>query len=220
MLITMVKEVEMSDEKKAFWAIIQLMGHATIAGYLEEDEIAGHGMLKITVPETSTSKQFHRFVEPKAVYSIDPVDELTARAKAERIQYKPIDEWDIRPMLEDIVKKADASTLLKMRPDIALKVIPEQAEAPAPVQDEIAEVEYEELEVGFEYKTQGGWTAIVDDACDDKNGLYWVAHHLLDGEIIALRHEGNGVPCGKQGVVEIDDTTIILSTKKPVEKNG
>jgi hypothetical protein len=41
----------MSDERFKGWAILELMGgHRRLAGYVQEVELAGHGMLRVDVP--------------------------------------------------------------------------------------------------------------------------------------------------------------------------
>jgi hypothetical protein len=43
----------MDEAKEAFagWAIVELMGHRRLAGYVQEVELAGAGMLRLDVPE-------------------------------------------------------------------------------------------------------------------------------------------------------------------------
>lgn len=42
-----------ADSQPAFegWAILELMGHRRLGGYVTEVELAGHGMLRLDVPE-------------------------------------------------------------------------------------------------------------------------------------------------------------------------
>lgn len=210
-----MKEVTMNSEtpKKEFWAIVSLMGHQQIAGYIEEEQIAGHGMIKVTIPETPVQKSFCRFIEPKAVYSIDPVEETVARARAAQIQYKPIDQWDISNIVNEIVKSADAASLLKLRPDLSMKALPET----------IKEVPYEELEEYMSYESKAGWpvTTVAEDEAD---GLIGALHYLPDQE--EPRHKWHKKDGTLKWAVSTQEENmhegwdIDLSTKKEPITNG
>ncbi len=109
----------MSDETtKSFWAIISLMGHKKIAGFVEEDTLAGHGVLKVTVPQTSTDAPFTTYIEPKALYTMDPVTESIARAHAEINKYRPIEAFDNSALLLQQLKAASPKQILDVRPDL------------------------------------------------------------------------------------------------------
>lgn len=175
--------------KKEFWAIVSLMGHQQIAGYLEEEQIAGHGMIKITVPELDPARpKFCRFIEPKAVYSIDPVSEEVATARAKQIDYKPIDSWDINHIVEDIVKKAEPAVLARMNPSIL--TWQSQTKGIGSEKKEHILLEQDEW-----YVAEGGWVAEVIDV-DQSNGTALCRHynvnepnpedeviHCLDGKV-------------------------------------
>lgn len=90
-------------EKLDFWAIVELFGHAKIAGKCTEQNIAGTNMLRVDVPETPNNPPFTRFLGSSAIYAINPVDETTARTIAERLQVQPIESWNI----SEVMKKVD-----------------------------------------------------------------------------------------------------------------
>lgn len=109
----------MADETtKSMWAIISLMGHKKIAGFVEEDTLAGHGVLKVTVPQTSTDAPFTTYIEPKALYCLDPVTEDIARAHAEINKHRPIEAYDNSAILIQQLKQAPAKKILEYRPDL------------------------------------------------------------------------------------------------------
>lgn len=58
------------------WAILELMGHRKLAGYLSEHEIAGKGFIRIDVPTEPPATQLY---SPAAVYAITPTTEEVAR---------------------------------------------------------------------------------------------------------------------------------------------
>lgn len=84
-----------NTEKFDLWCIVELFGHAKIAGRCTEQNIAGTNMLRVDVPETQHQPKFTRFFGSAAIYAINPVDEQTAKFMAEKIQMKPIDSWNI-----------------------------------------------------------------------------------------------------------------------------
>nr|WP_293837748.1 hypothetical protein [uncultured Arsenicibacter sp.] len=85
------------------WAIVELMGHQQISGQVSEYQLGGN-FLRIDVPETSRQGPFTRLVNPStAVYAINPVTEQVARMKAEQLQAKPIDSWDIQLMQQKLL---------------------------------------------------------------------------------------------------------------------
>lgn len=90
----------MQQEKFDLWCVVELFGHAKIAGRCTEQNVAGTNMLRVDVPETSKQPAFTRLLGSAAIYAINPVDENTARAYAESLQSKPIDAWDAKAMLE------------------------------------------------------------------------------------------------------------------------
>lgn len=98
----------MQTEKFDLWAIVELFGHSKIAGRCTEQNIAGTNMLRVDVPETPSQPSFTRFFGSAAIYAINPVDELTARYTAERLQVQPIESWKV----EEILKKNQEKLML------------------------------------------------------------------------------------------------------------
>jgi hypothetical protein len=93
------------------WAILELMGHRRLAGYVSEQEIAGSPFVRIDVPgslhtDPSGEQEEHdratQFYSPTAVYCITPCVEQLARDIAETARPRPVSEWDLprRPELE------------------------------------------------------------------------------------------------------------------------
>jgi hypothetical protein len=98
----------MSDAPPPFegWAILELMGHRRLAGYVQAQEIAGAGMLRIDVPgeDGPIATQFY---SPAAVYCITPTTEAIARSVAKKSQPAPVQRWELPP----------AAVLTQVRPD-------------------------------------------------------------------------------------------------------
>lgn len=97
----------MQTEKFDLWCLVELFGHTKIAGKCTEQNIAGTNMLRVDVPETKTQPSFTRFFGSSAIYSINPIDEATAKHISERLEIKPIDSYDVSVL----VKKHNALIL-------------------------------------------------------------------------------------------------------------
>jgi len=74
----------MSDQTPfAGYAIVELMGHRRVAGFVEDVELFGGRMMKVTVPSTDQdSEPSVQFYSPTALYSLLPCTEERARADA------------------------------------------------------------------------------------------------------------------------------------------
>lgn len=91
------------EESKVFdsvWAVVELMGHAAIAGCLSEVSVAGQGMLRIYVPPLYeqgrvVQAEYVKYFSTGAVYSVTPVTEEIARMMATRLQSSPVPLWTI-----------------------------------------------------------------------------------------------------------------------------
>lgn len=111
------------------WAIVELMGHARIAGALSQDLASGLPLIRVDVPQVVTTEQVWRngaYVgEPRtipahsrslgapAIYSINWVDEATARIAAHSIQHTPLRPFSLRQVLES-VPEAERQHLLAL----------------------------------------------------------------------------------------------------------
>ncbi len=91
-----------SQERSVFegWAILELMGHRRLGGYVQEQEIAGHGFLRIDVPDqqeldTGPTYSATQFYSPGSVYCLTPTTEAMARAVAKRNQPEPVQRWEL-----------------------------------------------------------------------------------------------------------------------------
>lgn len=96
------------EEQQKFeqWAVIEIMGHNTIAGFVSEQAIAGVAMLRVDVPAVGDQAAFTKFYGGSAIYAITPTTEEIARKAAERLETRPVDPWKLpdsalRPALVD-----------------------------------------------------------------------------------------------------------------------
>lgn len=78
------------------WAILELMGHRKLGGYVREQNIAGAGFIRIDVPsaggEGNVATQFY---SPGSLYCLTPVSEDVARRYAAGIQPEPVTRWEL-----------------------------------------------------------------------------------------------------------------------------
>lgn len=94
-----------TTEKFDLWCIVELFGHSKIAGRCTEQNIAGTNMLRVDVPETDTQPAFTRFIGGTSIYAINPVDEETAKAFAQRLNAPAIQAW----AADDAIRKHQLS---------------------------------------------------------------------------------------------------------------
>lgn len=79
----------MSEQNNGQWAIVELMGHKVVAGYVTEETKFGTPLCRIDVPETSAHPQFTQLYGGSALYCVTPVSEEVARLTAERMKVNP-----------------------------------------------------------------------------------------------------------------------------------
>ena len=79
------------------YAIVELMGHNTIAGYISEVTIAGAAMLRVDVPAVGEQAGFTKFVGASAIYGITPTTQEIAERAAERLHVKPVSLYLVQP---------------------------------------------------------------------------------------------------------------------------
>ena len=98
----------MNAERQDFkqWAIVELFGHARIAGLLTEQTIGGNSFVRVDVPEFISEGQTFpavtRLLGNASIYGITFVDEATATIAAREIRYQPVSVWSLRRGLEGL----------------------------------------------------------------------------------------------------------------------
>ena len=92
----------MASEQEAFehWAILELMGHRRLAGFVRTVELAGASMIRLDVPapaeaNESTEWEATQFYNPSAVYCLTPTTEETARRVAALSRPAPVQRWEL-----------------------------------------------------------------------------------------------------------------------------
>jgi len=79
------------------WAILELMGHRRLGGFVREVELFGSKMCRIDVPDAKDPTKNHatQFYGGGAVYCLTPTTEETARRVATLAQPAPVQAWEL-----------------------------------------------------------------------------------------------------------------------------
>lgn len=83
------------------WAIVDLFGHAKLAGKVSEVQQYGTTMIRIDVPEVDGIAGFTTFKGGGAIYSLTPTTEEIAKGVIRRQRPQPVNTFDVdlRPKL-------------------------------------------------------------------------------------------------------------------------
>jgi hypothetical protein len=92
-------------EKFDIYALIELFGHSRISGRVTERNIGGASFLQVDVPDTKNNPAFTRFINPSAVYAINPITKEMAEVYAENLSVSPIKSWDVHEFIEKAKQK-------------------------------------------------------------------------------------------------------------------
>ena len=76
------------------WAVLELMGHVKIAGYVTEEKLFGVELGRIDIP-VDDKKSITQYFGGSSVYRITPITEDVARAFAARNQPRPIYTYEL-----------------------------------------------------------------------------------------------------------------------------
>lgn len=92
-----MSEEQSREKDRTFgeWAILELMGHRRLAGYVQECQIGGAGFLRIDIPEADGKPPATQYYAPSAVYAITPTTEETAREVAQITRPAPVQRWEL-----------------------------------------------------------------------------------------------------------------------------
>ena len=85
-----------TEESFAGWAILELMGHRKLGGFVQEQEIAGQGFLRIDVFGPDEQPIATQLYSPSAVYCLTPTTEEIARLMGPRYRPAPVTAYDLR----------------------------------------------------------------------------------------------------------------------------
>lgn len=96
-------------QKYEGWTILEILGHRRLGGFVTEMEIAGHGFLRIDIPDEGDTQQATQFYAPSSVYCLTPTTEAMAKAVALRNKPEPVQRWEL-PQIEAPLRRATEQT--------------------------------------------------------------------------------------------------------------
>lgn len=100
----------MSEGQFEGWAIVELMGHRRLAGFVTEQEIAGQAFLRLDIPGPAKdgddpaqplARGTTQFYSPQAVYCITPTTQDIAVAIGRRLHPAPVQRYELQPARDD-----------------------------------------------------------------------------------------------------------------------
>lgn len=74
------------------WAIVELMGHRKLAGYVREVTIAGAAMLRLDIPSDEPITQYYG---ASALYCLTPTTEDLAKKVAQASRPTPVSRYEL-----------------------------------------------------------------------------------------------------------------------------
>ena len=78
------------------WAILELMGHRRMGGFVRQVEMFGTAMCRIDVPAEGEGETIAtQFYGGSSIYCMTPTTEAMARAVAVRNQPEPVQRWEL-----------------------------------------------------------------------------------------------------------------------------
>jgi hypothetical protein len=89
------------EEKFEIFALISLFGHKRLAGKVTLMNLGNSTLLRVDIPETKLIPAFTKFINPSAIYTMDPITSELMQTMAESIKEQPIESYNIM----DVMKK-------------------------------------------------------------------------------------------------------------------
>lgn len=78
------------------WAIVEIMGHRRIAGFMREVMVAGAPFVRIDQPGADgDAPTSHFYNAGKSIFGFVPVTEAAAVTAARTMRSAPVNEWDL-----------------------------------------------------------------------------------------------------------------------------
>jgi hypothetical protein len=99
-----------SVEKQSFegWAILELMGHRKLGGYVREEVVFGSAMCRIDIPAVDEYPAATQYYSAAALYSLTPCDEETARQVVSGFRPQPVTRWELPKPASAISRSREA----------------------------------------------------------------------------------------------------------------
>lgn len=100
------------------WALLELMGHRKLCGFVREVTLAGHGLLRIDIYAGDQEKaELTQFIAPASLYCLTPVSEEVARRFAQAHTVTPISRYELPAPAQPPVVDEDEDEDEELRAD-------------------------------------------------------------------------------------------------------
>lgn len=86
---------DQSPTKIDCYALVELMGHARIAGRVTEQPIGGASLIRVDVPDADGNTAYTRMYGASAIYCISPMAKDLVIKLAQQIRAIPVTEYDL-----------------------------------------------------------------------------------------------------------------------------
>jgi hypothetical protein len=96
----------MSEQQDKFegYAILELMGHRRLGGFVTEATLAGGAFIRIDIPGDADGEvHSSQFYSPGSVYCLTPCSEEAAKIVARSSRPQPVHTWEL-PAPEPVVR--------------------------------------------------------------------------------------------------------------------
>ena len=90
----------MNKEDFRQWAVLELMGHRRLAGFVTSEELAGKSFLRLDIHNTLGDSVVTQYYSPDAVYCITPTTEELAKRVSDRFKPEPIHRFELPALPE------------------------------------------------------------------------------------------------------------------------
>lgn len=97
--------MENTPPRLATWAIVELMGHNQMAGFLTERPVGATVMFQLDVPAVGDVPAYTRYLSTAAVYAINPCTEELARLAANSYKAMPVIPYDVQTYIRKVITK-------------------------------------------------------------------------------------------------------------------
>lgn len=94
-------EILVSEEQAAKagafegWAVIEVLGHRRLAGYVTDVAMFGTAMCRIDIPGEDGATLGTQYYSGNSLFSVTPCSEEVARAVAKQNQPRPVQTWEM-----------------------------------------------------------------------------------------------------------------------------
>lgn len=99
------------NQPTEFWAIIELFGHAKMAGQINKSDLGD--FIQVNIPAVGIIPAWSKLINPKAIYAITPCKKEDAIAKAETLKLMPIDKWDTEQLIKNRLQEMELDGKIK-----------------------------------------------------------------------------------------------------------